>query len=166
MIARTGRLVAREKECVWDYPRPPRAEPTSRHLRVEFEGAVIAETRRGFRVIETSHPPVYYFPRADVALERLAESPGSSFCEWKGTASYFDLVDSTGALIELAAWTYADPTPAFRGLRDCIGFYPDPMDGCYVDGERVIAQEGGFYGGWITSDLEGPFKGTPGSSTW
>lgn len=153
------------RESVWDYPRPPRLEPTPKRIRVEFAGVVLADTRSAFRVLETSHPPVYYVPPKDVAMRYLVETPGQSHCEWKGTAGYFSVVVGT-ARLEKVAWFYADPTPAFRPIRDHIAFYPGPMDGCFVDGERVVSQPGDFYGGWITSDLVGPFKGAPGTRGW
>lgn len=153
------------KECVWDYPRPPRLEPTPKQIRVEFGGVVLADTRSAFRVLETSHPPVYYIPPTDVAMQYLVKTPGNSCCEWKGTAGYYSVVVG-GARLEKVAWFYADPTPAFQRIRDYIAFYPGPMDGCFVDGERVLPQPGDFYGGWITSDLVGPFKGGAGTRGW
>jgi len=153
------------KERVWDYPRPPRLEKTSRHLRVELAGVCLADTRSAFRVLETSHPPVYYLPPGDVSTAHLSAVPGHSFCEWKGQASYYDIV--VGDLVRpRAAWYYPDPVPAFAGLRDHIAFYPSRVDACFVDGERVSAQPGDFYGGWITSDLVGPFKGSAGTHGW
>lgn len=153
------------KECVWDYPRPPRLEEANKDIRIEFNGEVLAESRAAFRVLETSHPPVYYIPPGDIHRGYLVESPGQSHCEWKGAASYYDvLVD--GARLQRAGWYYAEPTAAFRALRNYVAFYPAPMDGCYVDGERVVSQPGDFYGGWITSDIEGPFKGAPGTHGW
>ena len=152
-------------ECVWDYPRPPRLEATTKQIRVELAGVRLAESCAAFRVLETSHPPVYYVPPGDVAMESLIEAPGGSYCEWKGHAGYYDVV--VGDLrLEKVAWYYADPSPAFRPIRDCVAFYPQPMDGCFVDGERVTPQPGGFYGGWITQDLVGPFKGEPGTHGW
>jgi uncharacterized protein (DUF427 family) len=154
-----------EKECVWDYPRPPRLESTSRHIRVEFGGVTLADTRSAFRVLETSHPPVYYIPPRNVATEHLIEAPGGSYCEWKGRAGYYSVVVGDVRL-EKVAWYYADPSPTFRSIRNYIAFYPEPMDGCFVDDERVVSQAGGLYGGWITSDLVGPFKGAPGTQGW
>jgi len=153
------------RECVWDYPRPPRLEPTPRHIRVEFAGVVLADTRSAFRVLETSHPPVYYVPPQHVALQHLIASPDSSFCEWKGKAAYYTIVVGT-ARAENAAWYYPEPTPAFAAIRNHVAFYPAPMDGCFVDGERVAAQPGHFYGGWVTSELVGPFKGGAGTRGW
>lgn len=153
------------QESVWDYPRPPRLERTDRHLRVEHRGIVVAETRRAWRVLETSQPPAYYFPPADVAFEHLAPTTHSSFCEWKGQAAYHDLVVGE-EVVSRVAWHYPRPTPAFEAIRDHLAFYPQLVDACYVDGERVQANEGAFYGGWITADVVGPFKGGPGSALW
>jgi uncharacterized protein (DUF427 family) len=154
-------------ESVWDYPCPPRAEPSGRRIRVVLAGAVIADTTRARRVLETSHPPVYYVPREDVTPDALepARGPGS-FCEWKGEATYFDVIGGRGRRAERAAWAYPDPTPAFETIRDAVAFYPGLMDECTLDGEVVEPQKGGFYGGWITSDLVGPFKGGPGTRGW
>lgn len=153
------------QESVWDYPRPPRLEETSRHIQVSFNGILIADTLRAHRVLETSHPPVYYIPPADIQMQYLSPTPRGSFCEWKGRAAYYTL--SVGSRIaENAAWFYPEPTSAFTAIRDCVAFYPALMDECRVDGELVIPQPGGFYGGWITSDIVGPFKGVPGSWGW
>lgn len=153
------------QESVWDYPRPPRIEPAARHLRVVLGGVVVAETRRGIRVLETSHPPVYYFPPEDVLAGALHEARGTSLCEWKGLARYWD-VEGGGVLRPRAAWSYPVPLPEYEALRDHLAFYPQPMDECTVDGERALPQPGGFYGGWITSRVVGPFKGEPGTSGW
>jgi len=153
------------QESVWDYPRPPRLERTSRRLEVIFNGERIADTTNGWRVLETSHPPVYYLPPGDIRQEFLRRAGGGSHCEWKGMATYWDVVRE-GRVAEKAAWSYPDPTPAFASIRDHLAFYPGPMDECRVDGEVVTPQQGGFYGGWITSDLVGPFKGEPGSWGW
>ena len=153
------------QESVWDYPRPAIAQPSVLALRVEFAGEVIAETSRGVRPLETSHPPTYYFPPSDVAMEFLEPSGHRSLCEWKGQARYHDVcVD--GRRASRAAWTYRAPTPAFDILRGYLAFYPGLMDACFVDGERVTAQPGGFYGGWVTRHVAGPFKGGPGSQGW
>jgi uncharacterized protein (DUF427 family) len=153
------------RECVWDYPRPPRLESTSKEIRVEFGGQVLARTNAAYRVLETSHPPVYYVPQSDIRLEFFEESGGGSYCEWKGAASYYDVVVG-GKRLQRVAWFYAKPTAAFRDIRGYVAFYPSAMDGCYVAGERVDSQRGDFYGGWITSDIEGPFKGGPGTRGW
>ena len=153
------------QESVWDYPRPPRVEDTSKHIQVVFNGVVIAETRRAVRVLETSHPPVYYIPPQDIKMEHLRPASRSSYCEWKGRAAYYTL--SVGEKqAENAAWYYPDPTPGLEAIEGHLAFYPHLMDACYVDGERVQAQAGGFYGGWITSDIVGPFKGESGTWGW
>lgn len=153
------------QESVWDYPRPPRVEASAGHVQVIFGGAVIADTRRAQRVLETSHPPVYYIPRDDVRMEHLAASARGSYCEFKGQASYFTL--RHGERTEAAAaWSYEDPDPAFEAIRNHIAFYPSRMDECRVDGERVTAQPGDFYGGWITPNIVGPFKGGAGTLGW
>jgi uncharacterized protein (DUF427 family) len=153
------------QESVWDYPRPPRIEPAARRLRVVLGGVVVAETHRGIRVLETSHPPVYYFPPEDVLPGALHEARGSSLCEWKGLARYWD-VEGGGVLRPRAAWSYPAPLPEYELLRDHVAFYPAAMDECTVDGERALPQPGGFYGGWITARVVGPFKGEPGSEGW
>lgn len=153
------------QESVWDYPRPPRVEASRRHIRVEFAGAVVADTHRALRVLETSHPPVYYIPPEDIRMEYLVEEPGSSFCEWKGQARYYS-VEVEGRKARRAAWSYPDPSPGFSAIKDHVAFYPEAMDACTVDREQVRPQEGGFYGGWITRDIVGPFKGGPGTSGW
>ena len=134
-------------------------------MRVIFGGVVIAESRRPARVLETSHPPVFYISPEDIRLEHLAASARSSFCEWKGSASYYD-VRAGDKIARDAAWYYRSPTPAFESIKDWVAFYPGRMDECTLDGEVVRAQVGGFYGGWITDEIEGPFKGEPGTSGW
>jgi uncharacterized protein (DUF427 family) len=125
----------------------------------------IADTRNAYRVLETSHPPVYYIPQEDIRMDHLVRAMGASFCEWKGQALYYNLIVGDERA-ERAAWSYPDPTPSFAAIRDHIAFYPGLMDTCYVDGELVKPQPGGFYGGWITSDIVGPFKGEPGTEGW
>jgi uncharacterized protein (DUF427 family) len=152
-------------EAVSDYPRPPRVEPTDRRIRVVLGGETIVDTRRAQRVLETTHPPVYYVPFEDVRAGALEPSDRTTFCEWKGSASYYDVVAGE-TRAERAAWTYRDPLPGFEAIRDAVAFYPAAMDACFVDDERVEPQPGGFYGGWITSELVGPFKAAPGTSGW
>ena len=155
------------QESVWDYPRPPRLEPTTRHLRVVHAGGVLAQTCRGLRILETSHPPVYYFPPSDVTMHRLRASPGrKTVCEFKGVATYWDLILESGAEIRSVAWSYARPSSPYIALKDHLAFYPGMVDECWVDEERVVPQPGDFYGGWITSDIKGPFKGPPGTLGW
>ncbi|RYV50906.1 DUF427 domain-containing protein [Pengzhenrongella frigida] len=153
------------QESVWDYPRPPRLEATVERVVVRFAGRVVADTRAAVRVLETSHPPVYYLPRAAFADGVLVEVPGSSLCEFKGSARYLDVrVGDTVA--SRAAWYYPEPWPGYDELRDRVALYPGTMESCEVDGEVVQAQEGGFYGGWITARVVGPFKGAPGTLGW
>jgi uncharacterized protein (DUF427 family) len=153
------------QESVWDYPRPPRLERTDELVEVELGGRTIARTTRALRVLETSHPPTYYLPMEDVEDGVLRPAAGSSFCEWKGHAAYLDVV-SGDRLAERAAWHYPEPTAPFAELRGHVAIYPGRMDRCLVDGEQVQAQPGGFYGGWITSRVVGPFKGEPGTMGW
>jgi uncharacterized protein (DUF427 family) len=151
------------QESVWDYPRPPRLERVDKHLKIVFNDIVIAETGRAYRVLETSHPPVYYFPPEDVRMEFVRPAPGSSFCEWKGSAGYYN-IEAGEKSVSNAAWFYPDPTAKFTAIKNYLAFYPSKMDACYVNDELVQSQEGDFYGGWITKDIVGPFKG--GSGTW
>jgi len=153
------------QESVWDYPRPPRLERTAKRLRVVFAGTTIAETTQGWRVLETSHPPVYYFPPADILSDVLVATPRTSYCEWKGTARYYS-VRVGPRMAPDAAWSYPQPTPSFAPIAGYVAFYAGLMDACYVDDEQVVPQPGGFYGGWITKDIVGPFKGVPGSWGW
>ena len=153
------------QESVWNYPRPPIAEPTTKRCRVKFAGELVADSRRAIRVLETSHPPVYYIPRADVREDLLIPSSSRTSCEFKGVASYWSLWVG-GKLSAEAAWSYDSPPPSFEAIRGHLAFYAGRVDACYVDEERVQAQPGEFYGGWVTSDIIGPFKGRPGSETW
>jgi uncharacterized protein (DUF427 family) len=153
------------QESVWDYPRPPRLEDTTKHIQIIFNGEVIADTHRAKRVLETSHPPVYYIPPEDIKQEYLIPVPRATYCEWKGRGAYYT-VKVGDKQADSVAWYYPDPTPAFLSIKNYVAFYPKPMDVCYVGGEKVIPQPGNFYGGWITSDIVGPFKGEPGSMGW
>ncbi|MDJ0945557.1 MAG: DUF427 domain-containing protein [Kiloniellales bacterium] len=153
-------------ESVWDYPRPPRLEPVAERLRVVFAGHVVAETEAGFRVLETSHPPVYYFPPDSVVQEFLVPAPGRSHCEYKGRAGYWSLELPSGQRAERVAWSYPEPSAAFAAIRDHFAFYASRVESCWVGEERVKAQEGDFYGGWITARIAGPFKGGPGTFGW
>ena len=153
-------------ESVWDYPRPPRLEPTPRHLRILHHGIVLADTTRALRILETSHPPVYYIPPSDIAMQYLTRSPRrSSFCEFKGHATYWS-INIPEVPSPDAAWSYAHPTASYAALRDHLAFYANRVEECTVDGERVQPQPGDFYGGWITSHVKGPFKGAPGTLGW
>ncbi len=153
------------QELVWDYPRPPKHERTNKRLKIIFNGEIIAETNRAFRVLETSHPPVYYFPPEDARMEFLTEANGSSFCEWKGCAGYYDL-QVGGKSVKNAAWFYPNPTGNFADIKNYLAFYPSKMDACFVDNETVQSQAGDFYGGWITAEIVGPFKGAAGTWGW
>ena len=152
-------------ERVADYPRPPRLERVAARLRVAFAGRTVADTTRGMRVLETNHPPTYYFPPQDVDESRLVETPTRTWCEWKGTARYRALVDGERVVAD-AAWCYPEPTRDFAPIAGWYAFYPAATDGCHVDDEAVDAQASTFYGGWITADIEGPFKGPSGTAGW
>ena len=154
-----------EVESVWDYPRPPRVESSSELVEVVLGDEVIATTRTSWRVLETSHPPTYYLPRDAFADGVLRPVDGHTWCEWKGQASYFDLV-SGERVARRAAWTYERPTAGFEDIAGAIAVMPGLVDRCTVDGEVVEPQPGGFYGGWITSRVRGPFKGGPGTMGW
>ena len=158
------------QESVWDYPRPPRLERTHSLVRVEHAGVVVAETTAAWRVLETSQPPAFYLPPDDVAMEYLRANNMETWCEWKGTASYLDLVvgDVRGGEVvsQGAAWRYPSPARRFAPIAGHVAFYPQRVDGCFVDGERVRPQPGNFYGGWITSDVVGPFKGGVTTRGW
>lgn len=154
-----------EKESVWDYPRPPRVEPVSEHISVTHLGQQLVSTNQAVRVLETSHPPSYYLPIKDFAEGVLVPVSGQSYCEFKGAASYFDLVVN-GGRIPRAAWTYENPTKGFESLQGKVALYASKVDKCMVGDEVVQAQEGDFYGSWITSNIVGPFKGAPGTWGW
>jgi uncharacterized protein (DUF427 family) len=153
------------QESVWDYPRPPRLEPSPAVIEIRLGGQVVARTTAALRLLETSHPPTYYLPVASFADGVLRPTAGSSYCEWKGVAAYVDLV-TPGRTAERAGWTYPEPTPGFEALVGHVAVMPAAMDECTVDGEVVTPQEGGFYGGWITGRVVGPFKGGPGTRGW
>lgn len=161
---------AGQPESVWDYPRPPRIEPCARHLKIIHHGIVIADTQQSFRILETSHPPVYYIPQQAIAMQWLQRSPSrSSFCEFKGSATYWSLhlpAELGAADVADVAWSYAAPTGQYLALKDHLAFYASRVDSCFVDDEQVKAQAGDFYGGWITSHVTGPFKGAPGTRGW
>ena len=153
------------QESVWDYPRPPRIEDSARLVEIFFNGRKIASSRRAKRVLETSHPPVYYLPPQDVDAAVLQPSNRRTFCEWKGQARYYTIRVGDQAAPD-AAWYYPDPTPAFAEIRDYIAFYPGRMERCLLDGVTVQSQPGDFYGGWITPEIVGPFKGGAGTTGW
>lgn len=155
------------QESVWDYPRPPRVEQVRGLITVVLGGETIVTTEWAHRVLETSHPPTYYLPIAAFVAGCLApaRAGGGSMCEWKGRAAYFDL-SGGGMVRERAAWGYPEPRPEFEDLRGCLALYAGKVDRCTVDGEVVVPQPGGFYGGWITARVVGPFKGEPGTMGW
>ncbi len=153
------------QESVWDYPRPPRLEDSDKHIQIKFNGVMIADTHQSKRVLETSHPPVYYIPLEDMLVEHLLPTSRSTFCEWKGSAAYYTI--SVGDHVaENAAWFYPEPTEAFADIQNYVAVYPSRMEACYVNGETVKSQAGDFYGGWITEDIVGPFKGGMGTWGW
>ncbi|MDF0556239.1 DUF427 domain-containing protein [Kamptonema sp. UHCC 0994] len=153
------------QESVWDYPRPPRIDDSTKHVQIIFNGMVIADTHSSRRVLETSHPPFYYIPPSDIQMTNLLKTSRTSWCEWKGQAGYY-AINVGNKQVPDAAWFYPNPIPAFESIKDYVAFYPGLMDACYVDGELVQPQLGDFYGGWITKDIVGPFKGGPGTWGW
>jgi uncharacterized protein (DUF427 family) len=153
------------QESVWDYPRPPRVETSTRRVRVEFAGVEVADSIRAVRVLETAGAPCWYLPREDVRTDLLESANYRTFCEWKGSADHFDLV-AGGRRSRRAAWSYPEPSPGYEAIAGFIAFYASRVDVATVDGERVTPQPGGYYGGWVTSDVVGPFKGEPGTEGW
>jgi len=153
------------QESVWDYPRPPRVERDTRLAVVRFGGETVASSTRCLRVLETASPPTFYFPPEDVRLDLLEPGDGATFCEWKGAAAYRDVMAGGRRAVD-AAWTYPTPNRAYAELAGCLAFYPGQVDECTLDGEVVRPQPGRYYGGWITSEVVGPFKGEPGTERW
>lgn len=153
------------EESVWDYPRPPRCESFHGAIRIMVGDTLVASTTECFRVLETSHPPVYYIAPEHIQMSLLERAPASSWCEWKGQATYHSLI-LPDRRIDKVAWSYENPSEAFTDIRGHLAFYPSRVDACYVNDERVAAQPGDFYGGWITSNIVGPFKGSPGTMGW
>ncbi|MEL6500287.1 MAG: DUF427 domain-containing protein [Cyanobacteria bacterium J06623_1] len=154
------------QESVWDYPRPPRLERSPQEVKIVLDEITIVQSSNTYRLLETSHPPAYYIPPEDIKLEYLQPvASGRSFCEWKGVARYYNVVVGKQEVAK-AAWYYPQPTAEFAAIKDYVAFYPSKMDACYVDGELVKAQAGDFYGGWITKNIVGPFKGEAGSWGW
>jgi uncharacterized protein (DUF427 family) len=153
------------QESVWDYPRPPRVERSIERVRVETGGIVIADTTAARRVLETSQPPAFYLPPGDVDFDHLEPSTTRTWCEWKGEASYYSVTVGDEVAVD-AAWTYHDPRRGFAEITDHLAFYPQRVGACYVGHEQVSAGDGSFYGGWITSNIVGPFKGAPGTLHW
>jgi uncharacterized protein (DUF427 family) len=150
---------------VWDYPRPPLAVASTERVRVVHRGSVLADTTSAIRVLEESHAPTYYLPRADVDMDAFIPRGRRTVCEWKGVATHF-AIEVAGHVVEDAAWTYEIPTARYRSIANHIAIYAQRVDECWVDDERVRAVEGDFYGGWITSRVVGPFKGGPNTSMW
>lgn len=152
------------QESVWDYPRPPRLAPERREVVVRLGPVEIARSRRALRVLETASPPTVYLPPQDVQAGRLVRAAGASHCEWKGLASYWSVV-ADGRRLEAVGWSYDRPTPRFEAIRGWLSFYPASLD-ITLDGVRVLPQPGGYYGGWVTPEIVGPFKGEPGTGGW
>ncbi|HEU5486217.1 MAG TPA: DUF427 domain-containing protein [Microlunatus sp.] len=152
-------------ESVWDYPRPPALRPCRSTIEVWLGGQLVCATSSSLQVLETSHPPTYYLPRTAFHPDALRDASGGSYCEWKGAARYLDVVGGH-QVAERAAWFYPHPSPPYEQLIDHVALYAGPMDRVLVDGEVVTPQPGGFYGGWITAAVSGPFKGVPGSRGW
>ena len=153
------------QQSVWDYPRPPRLEPVGKRVRVVFGGELVADSMRAHRVCETASPPTYYVPPDDVHTDFLQPVARSSLCEWKGEAAYFDVCVGR-RVAPGAAWCYPRPYAEFAAIAGWIAFMPRAMDACYVGDDEVVPQPGMFYGGWITPELTGPFKGAPGTGHW
>lgn len=154
------------QESVWDYPRPPRLVPDAREVVVQVGHQELVRTRRALRVLETASPPTFYLPFADARLDLMVEARemSSTFCEWKGGARYWSLIDGDVQLPGVA-WSYPSPNPPYQAIANCFSLYPGRV-ACFVDGERVMAQGGGFYGGWVTREIVGPWKGNPGTGGW
>ena len=165
MRRRRGPAPEPGQESVWEYPRPPRLEDSNDHLRIIFNGLTLVDTQRAKRVLETSHPPVYYIAPEDIKMEYLIPTTYSTYCEFKGNASYYTIEVGTKSLPN-GAWYYRQPSPGYEAMANYIAFYPGKMDACYVNDEKVQAQEGDFYGGWITRKIVGPFKGGVGTYGW
>ncbi|MEO0557420.1 MAG: DUF427 domain-containing protein [Bacteroidota bacterium] len=165
MLRPTPDPVRPGQTSVWDHPRPPALEPVGERVRVEFGGRVIAESDEALQILETSHPPTVYIPPADVELASLVQSAKQSGCEWKGYAVYYDIEVGEERSVD-AAWSYPSPREQYAALKDHVAFYPGRVGACFIGDERVTPQPGGFYGGWITSRVAGPFKGIPGSMGW
>ncbi|KIW18523.1 hypothetical protein PV08_02811 [Exophiala spinifera] len=163
-------MSARPKLIVQNFPRPPLLEQIPRHLLIRWNGHALADTRSSFWVLETTHPPTYYLPRDSISPTfKLSQAPGrASLCEWKGRATYWDVTNqSTGEIVKGKVWSYESPTPAFKDIKGFLSFYANDVPWeCFVDDEKVTPQEGDYYGGWVTSELEGPMKGGPGTWGW
>ncbi len=158
-------MTAGLRESVWDYPRPPRLEPSNRRIRVVLAGETIVDTTTSHRILETSHPPVFYVAPDDVTSGVLRPDKRRTFCEFKGLAHYWNAFVG-GVTVPAVAWSYPEPSPGYEAIAGHLAFYLGRVDACYVDTETVVAQAGDFYGGWITSDVVGPFKGEAGTAGW
>jgi uncharacterized protein (DUF427 family) len=152
-------------ESVWDYPRPPKLEKFKGHIRILHKNLILADSNNVYRILETSHPPVYYIPAEDISMLYFTINEKKSFCEWKGQASYVDL-NLNDQILKNTGWTYPDPDKRYPQLKNTFSFYASKFDKCLVNDELVRPQEGDFYGGWITSNIKGPFKGAPGTGSW
>lgn len=155
---------APDEESVWDYPRPPKIVKDSRIVVVKWMNQTIAKTTKSVRVLETASPPTFYLPPDDVKTELFEKAPGSSYCEWKGRAAYWN-ISFEGNTLKNSAWSYENPTPPFKRIAGYFSFYPGKLE-CYVDNIRVKPQPGGFYGGWMTPEITGPVKGESGTGGW
>jgi len=153
-------------ESVWDYPRPPKIELFSGHVRIINDHQVLADSNKAYRILETSHPPTYYIPFEDINMEYLSQNSYSTFCEFKGRAGYFDLISKNSSRIQNVGWFYPSPNSKYSNLKNHVCFYASKLDECWVNDEKVLPQKGDFYGGWITSNIKGPFKGGPGTFGW
>jgi uncharacterized protein (DUF427 family) len=153
------------QESVWDYPRPPRLESFNGHIRIVYNSEIILDTQEAYRILETSHPPTYYVPVSQFRKDLLRINQSTSFCEFKGMAAYYDL-QVHGKTAKKAAWHYPNPKTKYHALKDHVSVYAHLMDACLVNDELVDAQQGSFYGGWITTNIVGPFKGAPGTWGW
>lgn len=154
-----------DQESVWDYPRPPKLEKVNSSVEVFFAGKRIASSNHSLRILETSHPPTIYIPFEDIDQGFLIKSSRSTFCEWKGKGGYYHLISGEEKILD-AAWYYPDPKPSYKELKNHLAFYPSKVESCFINGEKVKAQEGDFYGGWITEKIIGPFKGAPNTHGW
>jgi len=161
-VAPNGKIV----ESVWEYPRPPRLERVEWRIRVVHADCVVVDAPWAVRILETSQAPAYYVAEEFVNSQCVRPSDHHTFCEWKGIAHYCDVVAGDGAVARRAGWTYPEPTGRFATLAGMWAFYAQAVDSCYVDDERVESNEGSFYGGWVTANVTGPFKGGPGSALW
>ncbi len=159
-----AQVPSESQESVWDYPRPPVIRADAREVVVRVDGIEIVRTRRALRLLETASPPGFYLPFEDCLRDAFIPAAGSSHCEWKGSAQYWTIT-AGGVRLPRAAWSYEDPARPFSALRGHVAIYATHAE-CLVDGERVRPQDGGFYGGWVTDDIAGPWKGATGTGGW